>query len=227
MKFKSMFTPINIGSMTVPNRFVVSPMGNNYANTDGTMSERSLAYYRERARGGFGLITFEATVVDPTAKGGPHKPCLFDDSTIASFKRVIDACHEEGAKISIQLQHAGPEGNPAVTGYSLKAASAIPSEFGRSTPEAMTTESIYKLIERYGDAAVRAKKAGADAVEIHCAHGYLVNTFISQRTNKRVDEFGGSFENRMRLPRLIIENIRKKAGYDLAILCRINCSDEV
>lgn len=227
MKFKSMFTPIKIGPMTVPNRFVVPPMGNNFANTDGTMSDNSLAYYRERAIGGFGLITFEATVVDKKAKGGPRKPCLFDDSTIDSFKRVIDACHEAGAKISIQLQHAGPEGNAAVAGHPIKAASAIPSCFGRNTPEAISREEIYELIELYGDAAVRAQKAGADAVEVHCAHGYLVNSFLSPRTNKRVDEFGGNFENRMRLPRLIIENIRKKVGDSMAILCRINSSDEV
>lgn len=227
MKFKSMFTPIKIGPMTVQNRFVVPPMGNNFANTDGTMSDNSLAYYRERAVGGFGLITFEATVVDRKAKGGPRKPCLFEDSTIESFKRVIDACHEAGAKISIQLQHAGPEGNAAVAGHPIKAASAIPSSFGRNTPVAISKEEIYELIELYGDAAVRAQKAGADAVEVHCAHGYLVSSFLSPRTNKRVDEFGGCFENRMRLPRLIIENIRKKVGDSMAILCRINSSDEV
>lgn len=227
MKFKSMFTPIQIGPITVPNRFVVSPMGNNFANTDGSMSDRSLNYYNKRAQGGFGLITFEATVVYKEAKGGPRKPCLFDDSTIDSFKRVIDACHESGAKISIQLQHAGPEGNAGVAGYPLKSASSIPSALGRDIPETMSTEEIYKLIEAYGDAALRAKKAGADAVEVHCAHGYLINSFISPRTNKRVDEFGGNFENRMRLPRLVIENIRKKVGNSMAIICRINSSDEV
>lgn len=227
MMFKSMFAPIKIGPMTVSNRFVVSPMGNNFANTDGTMSDKSLAYYSKRAQGGFGLITFEATVVHKEAKGGPRKPCLFDDSTVESFKRVIDACHENGAKISIQLQHAGPEGNAKVAGYPLKSASAIPSALGRNIPEAMTTEEIYELIEAYGDAAVRAKKAGADAVEVHCAHGYLISSFLSPRTNKRVDEFGGCFENRMRLPRLVIENIRKKVGHSIAIICRINSSDEV
>lgn len=227
MKFKSMFTPIQIGPITVPNRFVVSPMGNNFANTNGSMSDRSLNYYNKRAQGGFGLITFEATVVYKEAKGGPRKPCLFDDSTIDSFKRVIDACHESGAKISIQLQHAGPEGNAGVAGYPLKSASSIPSALGRDIPETMSTEEIYKLIEAYGDAALRAKKAGADAVEVHCAHGYLINSFISPRANKRVDEFGGNFENRMRLPRLVIENIRKKVGNSMAIICRINSSDEV
>lgn len=226
MKFPNMFKPINIGVVTVPNRFVVPPMGNNFANTDGSMSERSAAYYEARAKGGFGLITIESTVVYKEAKGGPRKPCLFSDEVVPSFKRVADACHAYGAKVSIQLQHAGPEGNSKLTGYPLKAASAIAPSAGREIPEAMPTEEVYRLIECYGDAARRAQLAGIDMVEVHCAHGYLVSTFISARTNKRTDEFGGCFENRMRLPRLIIENIRKKTGGNMPILCRINARDE-
>lgn len=224
--FPNMFSPISIGTVTVPNRFVVPPMGNNFANTDGSMSERSAAYYEARAKGGFGLITIESTVVYKEAKGGPRKPCLFSDEVVPSFKRVADACHAYGAKVSIQLQHAGPEGNSKLTGYPLKAASAIAPSAGREIPEAMPTEEVYRLIECYGDAARRAQLAGIDMVEVHCAHGYLVSTFISARTNKRTDEFGGCFENRMRLPRLIIENIRKKTGGNMPILCRINARDE-
>ncbi|MGI6027203.1 MAG: FAD-dependent oxidoreductase [Candidatus Scatomorpha sp.] len=224
--FPNMFKPIQIGTVTVPNRFVVPPMGNNFANTDGSMSDRSAAYYEARAKGGFGLITLESTVVYKEAKGGPRKPCLFDDSVIPSFKAVADRCHAYGAKVSIQLQHAGPEGNSKLTGYPLKAASAIAPSAGREIPEAMPTEEVYKLIECYGDAARRAQLAGIDMVEVHCAHGYLVSTFVSARTNKRTDEFGGCFENRMRLPRLIIENIRKKTGGNMPILCRINARDE-
>ena len=227
MKFPTMFSPIRIGTVTVPNRFVVPPMGNNFANTDGTLSDRSLAYYQARAKGGFGLITIESTVVYKEAKGGPRKPCLFSDESVESFRRVADACHAYGAKVSIQLQHAGPEGNSALTGYPLKAASAVPAAQGREIPEAVSNEEIYRIIECYGDAARRAQEAGIDMVEVHCAHGYLVSTFISQRTNHRTDEFGGCFENRMRLPRLIIENIRRKTGGNLPILCRINASDEV
>ena len=224
--FPNMFTPIQIGTVTVPNRFVVPPMGNNFANTDGSMSDRSAAYYEARAKGGFGLITIESTVVYKEAKGGPRKPCLFSDEVIPSFKAVADRCHAYGAKVSIQLQHAGPEGNSKLTGYPLKAASAIAPSAGREIPEAMPTEEVYRLIECYGDAARRAQLAGIDMVEVHCAHGYLVSTFISARTNKRTDEFGGCFENRMRLPRLIIENIRKKTGGNMPILCRINARDE-
>lgn len=227
MKFPNLFSPVRIGTVTVPNRFVVPPMGNNFANTDGTLSDRSLAYYQARAKGGFGLITIESTVVYQEAKGGPRKPCLFSDETVESFRRVAEACHAYGAKVSIQLQHAGPEGNSALTGFPLKAASAVPASDGREIPQAVSNEEVYHIIECYGDAARRAQQAGIDMVEVHCAHGYLVSTFISQRTNHRTDEFGGCFENRMRLPRLIIENIRRKTGGNLPILCRINASDEV
>lgn len=227
MKFKAMFQPIEIGNMTVKNRFVVPPMGNNFANTDGTMSEQSEAYYAERAKGGFGLITIEATVVHPDAKGGPRKPCLYDDSMIESFQKVIEACHREGAKVSIQLQNAGPEGNAKNAGAPIKAASSICTQCGRDIPQTLTTEEIYHLVDGYADAAERAWKAGADAVEVHMAHGYLVNSFLSPRTNKRVDEFGGCFENRVRFPRLIIEKIRERVGDRIAVLARINSSDEI
>ena len=218
MKFNAMFQPINIGPMTVKNRFVVPPMGNNFANTDGTMSEQSAAYYRERAKGGFGLITIEATVVHKGAKGGPRKPCLYDDSTIESFRKVIDGCHAEGAKVSIQLQNAGPEGNAKNAGAPITAATSIPSVCGRDIPKQLTTEEVYELIKGYGEAARRAMEAGADAVEIHMAHGYLVSTFLSPRTNKRVDEFGGCFENRMRFSRLIIEEVKKQHREKLQFL---------
>lgn len=227
MHFKHMFSPIQIGPVTIKNRFVVPPMANNFANSDGSLSDRSLAYYTARAKGGFGLITIEATVIDRTAKGGPKKSCLYEDRVIPSFARIADAVHAEGAKLSVQLQHAGAEGNARLAGYPLKAASPIASRAGKDIPLEITREEIYDLIEKYGDAAVRAQKAGIDCVEIHMAHGYLVSSFISPRTNKRVDEFGGSFENRMRLPRLIIENIRKKTGNALGLICRINCTDDI
>ena len=196
-------------------------------NTDGSLSDRSIVYYSARAKGGFGLITIESTVVYSEAKGGPRKPCLFTDETVPGFKAAADACHQYGAKVSIQFQHAGPEGNSKLTGFPLKAASPIPAAEGREVPEAIGKEEFYRLIECYGDAARRAQMSGIDMVEVHCAHGYLVSTFISQRTNNRTDEFGGCFENRMHLARLIIENISQKTGGNLPILCRINASDEV
>lgn len=227
MRFPTMFSPIQIGGVTVPNRFVVPPMANNFSDPDGCLSQRSLAYYAARARGGFGLITIESAVVYEQAKGGPRKACLFADHTIDSFRRVAEACHSYGAKVSVQLQHAGPEGSSALTGHPLKAASPVPAACGREIPREMPRDEVYRLIECYGDAARRAKLAGLDMVEVHCAHGYLVSTFLSERTNHRTDEFGGCFENRLRLPRLIVENIRRKTGGIMPILCRINASDEL
>ena len=227
MKFEKMFSPIQIGPIEVKNRFVVPPMGNNFANTDGTMSDQSVAYYGARAKGGFGLITLEATVVHKGAKGGPRKPCLYDDSAIPSFKKVIDACHAEGAKVSIQLQNAGPEGNAKNAGAPIQAATAVTSADGRDIPEAVTTEQVYELARGYGEAARRAMEAGADAVEIHMAHGYLVNSFMSPRTNKRVDEFGGSFENRMRFSTLIIDEVKKATQGKIAVLARINSTEDM
>lgn len=106
MKFEAMFQPIQIGPMTVANRFVMSPMGNNFANTDGTMSERSASYYGARAKGGFGLITFEATVVYKEAKGGPRKPCLYDDSTVSSFQAAIGQARRFPSSCSTQAPKA-------------------------------------------------------------------------------------------------------------------------
>lgn len=222
-----MFKPIEIGPITVKNRFVVPPMGNNFANTDGTWSEQSVAYYAERAKGQFGLITIEASVVHDGAKGGPRKPCLYNDNSIESLKKITDACHAEGAKVSIQLQNAGPEGHEEFAGQAVRAATSIVSKVGRDMPVEVTTEEVYEMVKGYGDAAERAMKGGVDAVEIHMAHGYLVNTFISARTNKRTDEFGGNFENRMRFPRLIVEEVKKRVGDKVAIIARINASDDV
>lgn len=226
MPYRYMYSPIQIGPIEVPNRFVVPPMGNNFANSDGTWSGQSRAYYEERAAGGFGLVTIEATVVHHGAKGGPLKPCLYGDESIPSLRAIVDACHAHGAKVSVQLQNAGPEGNAKNAGAPLQAASPIPAACGRDIPQEVPTEKVYELVEGYGDAAERALAAGVDALEVHMAHGYLVSSFISPRTNKRTDEFGGSFENRMRFPRLILEEIRKRVGGKLAVLCRINAADE-
>ena len=226
MTYHYMYSPIKIGPMEVPNRFVVPPMGNNFANSDGTWSNQSRSYYEARAAGGYGLVTIEATVVHRGAKGGPLKPCLYSDDSIPSLRAIAEACHAHGAKVSVQLQNAGPEGNAKNAGAPLQAASPIPAACGRDVPEEVPTEKVYELVRGYGDAAERALKAGVDAVEVHMAHGYLVSSFISPRTNKRLDEFGGSFENRMRFPRLILEEIRKRVGGKLAVLCRINAADE-
>ena len=146
MKFEHMFSPIQIGHMVVKNRFVVPPMGNNFANTDGTWSEQSVAYYAERAKGQFGLITIEATVVHEGAKGGPRKPCLYNVNSIESLKKICDAVHAEGGKVSIQLQNAGPEGNAKNAGAPIQAASPIQACEAKDIPKEVPTERVYELV---------------------------------------------------------------------------------
>lgn len=137
-------------------------------------------------------------------------------------------CHAEGANgfpFSCRMQV--PEGNAKNAGAPITAATSIPAACGRDIPRELSTEEVYELVKGYGEAARRAMEAGVDAVEIHMAHGYLVSTFMSPRTNKRVDEFGGCFENRMRFSRLIIEEIKKQTEGKIAVLARINSDDEV
>ena len=168
-------------------------MGNNFANTDGSLSDRSAAYYEARAKGGFGLITIESTVVYKEAKGGPRKPCLFsDDAVVPSFKargrppatptgpRSASSSSTPAPRATQQAHRLPPEGRQRHRPPALR-----PRDPGGRAP----TEEVYRLIECYGDAARRAQLAGIDMVEVHCAHGYLVSTFISaahQQAHRRV-----------------------------------------
>lgn len=223
MRFKKLFEPIRIGSMEVRNRLVVPPMGTNYANSDGTISQRSIDYYTERAKGGFGLITIEVTAVDPTGKAIPNEPGLWCDEQIEGYKKLADNIHAHGAKMSVQLHHAGRQTLAAfIDGKQPIAPSPIPCPFCQEVPHELTTEEVYEMIEKFIDAAERAKEAGADAVEIHGAHGYLISQFMSPYSNRRVDEFGGSLENRMRFPRMIVEGIRRRLGNAFPIIFRIS-----
>jgi len=228
MKYKALFSPIKIGQMELRNRLVVPAMGTNQCNPDGTIRQGFIDYWAARAKGGWGLCMVEVTAVDPLGKASMQVPVLYDDKFIPGFKALIDEVHKHGAKIGIQLHHAGRETVSAyIGGEQVVAPSPIPCPVCRETPRELTTEEVYELIEKFGDAALRARKAGADCVELHGAHGYLVAAFMSPYSNKRVDEFGGSFENRMRFPVEIIKNIKRKAGNDFPIIMRISADELV
>jgi len=223
MEFNAMFTPIKIGSMEIRNRLVVPPMGSNLANDDCTISQRMVDYYAERAKGGFGLITIEVTAVSPTGRAIIRQPALWADEHVEGYGKLANAIHEHGAKMSVQLHHAGRQTYPAFNdNMQPVSCSPIPCPSCRFIPHELTTEETYEMIENYVKAAIRAKKAGADAVEIHGAHGYLIAQYMSTYSNRRVDEFGGSFENRMRFPRMIVQGIRRQLGNSYPIIFRIS-----
>ncbi|BDR16613.1 FAD-dependent oxidoreductase [Vibrio sp. STUT-A11] len=221
------FSPISIGNMVVKNRLVVPPMVSNYANEDGTCTEQFISYHEEKAKGGWGLIIVEDYKINPEAGGFVKLPGLWDDSQIESHKQLTERVHQHGAKIAAQIYHAGRETSAEITGVQPVAPSAIPDPVVNAMPRELSVEEIQQLVEQFGDTALRAKKAGFDAVEIHGAHGYLVNQFMSPFSNKRIDQYGGTILNRARFALEIIANIRSKVGSDFPLIYRMSVNEFV
>ncbi|MBI9075239.1 MAG: FAD-dependent oxidoreductase [Desulfatibacillum sp.] len=217
-----LLSPIKIRNMELKNRCVIPPMGTNLGNRDGTVSDKNLAYIKRRAESGFGLVITEIMGVHPTGCVGLG---IFDDKFIPGIKQFVDAIHEAGSKVAIQLHHAGREAF-----YQLKKGvaigpSAIPSFVYGMPPKEMTLEDIQMIIRAFGDGAARAKAAGADAVEIHAAHGYLLTQFLSVHSNQRTDEYGGGFKERARFVIEVVVEVRKQVGPDYPILVRISAEE--
>lgn len=217
MKYKKLFTEGKIGSLTVKNRLLMAPMSVYLANEDGTVSDDLIAFYEARARGGMGLIFTEYAFVNPTGRSCPRQTSAASDDMIPGLMRLAKAVHKCGSKVCLQLQHGGRRSIVEVT-----APSPIPMVQGAPTPRAYTTEEVYALIRDFIDAAVRAKKAGFDMVEIHCSHGYLLSDFLSPRSNRRTDEFGGTPLQRAKIATDIIRGIKKENGEDFPISVRLS-----
>lgn len=225
MKYETLSQPIKIGSMEVKNRYVIPAMDTKYCSTDGFVTQKYIDYWVERAKGGFGLLITEVTPVNLMARAGINMQ-IWDDKFIPGMKELTDAVHKYGAKIAPQLGHCGRQSSSFfLDGKDPVAPTAIPCSLNKSMSREITTEEIYQTIEDFGDAAVRAKKAGFDAVEIHGGHGYLISEFMSPFCNKRVDEFGGQLESRMKFPTEIIRNIKKKCGDDFPVIFRLSARE--
>ena len=220
-----LFSPYTIRGVEFKNRIAVPAMVTDYCNLDGTATERYIAYHEEKAKGGFGLIITEDYAVDPLGRGFKNVAGLWEDSQIKSHSELPKRVHKYGAKIFAQIYHCGRQTNRGAIGTEPEAPTAIPCPFGTDMPKELTTERVKHIIEEFGDTALRCKKCGFDGVEIHGGHGYLIAEFMSHYSNKRVDEYGGSFINRMRLPIEIIKNIREKCGEDFIIDMRISADE--
>ena len=224
MKYANTFSPCKIGSLELRNRLIVPAMETEYSH-DGTINARIRDYWIERAKGGWALLTVEVAAVSQDGKGFPNSLTLYNDDCIDMYRKLTDAVHEYGAKMSIQLHHAGRQTLSAFTGTRPVAPSAIANPLYGEVPRELTTEECWRIINDYGEAALRAKKAGFDMVEIHGGHGYLPLQFLSPNTNKRVDEFGGDLEQRAKFTIEVIKNIKEKCGKDYPVGLRIS-SDE-
>ena len=228
MSYANLMSPIKIKSMELRNRVMMTPMGSNMANPDGSISEEHKNYYMLRAKGGTGLIVVEnVCVAFPAGSNGTSQLRLDHDSFIPHMYELTEKVHSWGCKISIQVNHAGAAAMPSRIGMQPVSAGDIPCKRGGFTPRAMTTEEVYELVGKYADACKRAQMAGFDSVELHAGHSYLINQFISPTTNNRTDEFGGSVENRARFLRLILEETRKRVGPNFPIMIRISADELV
>jgi len=222
-----LFQSGQIGTLTVPNRIVMAPMATNYPSESGGVNDFLIDYYEARARGGAGLIIVENCCADhPAGKGGAVQLRLDDDRFIPGMSRLTDAIHFHGAKVSIQINHSGPSTTPMKTeGKGPVGASQISYASHLPPPRVLEREEIALVIEKFAQAALRAKKANFDAVELHGAHAYLLAHFMSPFTNRRTDEFGGGLEGRLLFPRKVVRRVREIVGEDYPIIFRISVDE--
>jgi 2,4-dienoyl-CoA reductase-like NADH-dependent reductase (Old Yellow Enzyme family)/NADH dehydrogenase FAD-containing subunit len=224
-KFEKLFSPFRVKNLALKNRLVYPPMGTGYATIFGAVTPRLIAYHRERAAGGVGINIVEFSTVE--AAGNVNTPMLgiYDDSHIPGLKSLTDAVHEVGGKIAIQISHAGRRARSAInSGLRPWAPSPIP-ERGGDFPNEMKQRQIDYIQECFQKAAIRAKRAGFDAVELHTAHGYLIHQFLSPLSNSRTDLYGGTLENRARFALETLSRIREGVGDEYPIFCRVSGDD--
>lgn len=218
--------PLTVRGMTIPNRIVMPPMGTNFATASGELSDEHMAYYRERARGGTGLIIMENVCVDhPTGSNGYTQLRLDSDHYLPRMFAFTEEMHHHGSVVGVQINHAGASADPALTGVSALSSSDVPSKPGGPVPTPMTIAQIRRVIEHFGQTARRAQRAGFDMVEVHGGHSYLLNQFLSPFYNHRTDEYGGSPRNRVRLLVEVLREVRARVGERFPISLRVSADE--
>ena len=222
---KHLFEQLIVKGMELRNRLVMPPMVTNFASEDGAVNRQMIDYYIERAQGGTALIIVEMSYPHPTGKGFPCMLGVHNDAFIPGLNELAEAIKSYGACAALQIGHAGRQTRSEISGHQILAPSAIPLKGTVEVPKEMSMEEIQEIIHAFGTAALRAKRAGFDAVELHGTHGYLLNEFLSPYTNKRTDAYGGSFHNRLRFPIEVIQEVRSKAGETYPIIFRL-CANE-
>lgn len=217
-----LFDSYTLKGLTLKNRIMMSPMCNYQASGDGTVTEYHVVHYGARAIGGVGLIMVEASAVEARGRISTRDVGIWSDDHIEGLKRIVDFAHQYGAKTAIQIAHAGTK---AETDEPNVAPSPLTNFEQYKVPTELTTDEIADIVTKFAEAADRAVRIGFDTVEIHGAHGYLINQFMSPLTNKRTDEYGGSFENRLRFPIEVIRAVKKALPADMPLLMRVSASE--
>lgn len=219
--------PLKIKDLELKNRLVMPPMATSKANDMGEVTTQICDYYKEKSAGGYiGLIITEHSYISEEGKAGKGQMSMANDNTLQGLLQLTNVIHENGSKVFAQISHAGAAANPQITGHKNLGPSAIKMPRFQTMPIEMTIQDIRKVIDDFAEAALRAKKAGFDGVEIHSAHGYLLNQFYSPLSNKRTDAYGANtLHNRLRLHTEIIQAIRHCVGEDYPITLRLGACD--
>lgn len=223
--FPKLFSPFKIGSMELKNRIVMPAMETHLCDKDGFVTDEIISYYCARIKGGVGYVTIENTGVDPAGRLNDGMLCIHNDDFIAGFKRLADEIHKLDGKIVVQLSHGGREALTYYTSLEPIAPSAIASPLTRQMPRELTIEEIPEIVKKFADGAKRVLDAGVDGIEVHMAHGYLVNQFLSPEANTRTDDYGGNTEKRTRFAVEIVKAIREKIPADFPLICRISADE--
>lgn len=232
-QFPNLYTPIQIGTLTLRNRVIASPSSQNDIEPNGTLGKHNIAYYARKAQGGAALVTVGDGIVHPTGKDHPVQVLLYNDDCLPSLTRCAEEIHKYGAVASYELSHGGIVCDPKfINGERPYGPSEVPVTIGFQTnnpvhiiSQEMSEEMMFEIAEAYAQAALRCKKAGFDMVMVHGAHGWLFSQFFSPYYNKRTDKYGGSVENRARFAIMTLKRIREVCGPRFPIDFRINGRD--
>ena len=219
-----LFDPLRVGNVVLKNRIVMPPMANDLADAQGRVTDQLIAHYARRAPG-VGLVIVEHSYLTQGGKASLKQLGVDEDRKIDGLAKLAAAVRAKGTPVCIQVNHAGREGSRDISGLETVAPSAIPSDGSEVIPRELESREIQDLVRLYGEAARRAQKAGFDAIEVHGAHGYLLNQFTSPLSNRRSDEYGGSFGGRIRFPLEAVKEVRRVVGSDFLVLYRLGASD--
>lgn len=213
--------------LTLKNRLVMPPMATAKSKEDGKISSDILDYYNEKSQGGYiSLIIIEHSFILQQGKASANQMSVADDSVVEGLKELSSIIHKNGSKTVMQINFAGSAAKSEISGKEVVAPSEVVNPLhGGEVPRELTKEEIRNIVVAFGEAAIRVKEAGFDGVEIHSAHGYLLNQFFSPLSNKREDEYGGSVYNRIRIHLEVIKAVREAVGKEFPILLRLGASD--
>jgi len=223
----TLFETTKINEMTLHNRMVRSATWEGMCEPDGKPTEKVVNWYRDLARGGVGLIITGYAFVRPEGKQMPGKMGLHADAFAADYEKLTRAVHDAGGKVAIQLVHAGGQTDTNAAGRQPVAPSAVKVDQFPEMPAELSKDDINAIVSAFGAAARRAKAWGFDALQLHGAHGYLINQFLSPLTNRRTDEYGGSRENRCQFLMEVYSAVRETVGTEYPVLIKLNAADHV